>query len=377
MLSKRNTQILCLLTNLCHFSTFSIFPIQYKPQDKIFRIKSTESRKRTILLVVSSINLVTIFLQLILSILNFKISNIIVPIFNGISFIVIIASAIYILGFQSHATEFCTLLNCVVRNEDVILYQNPTWCYNNENLLLVLVLSVSLSAIMMHVVLIPIGYILLIFTKQSCSISILLDILLVIIKVPTLYAASIISAVSVPILLLSLKTLDDTLKYFLKILKTNKTCNRDCKTWSSGLSYRKIQILVILANECFKNEFWAAVQFLGAVMSIGLAYTFISYHKMFSLLIQTLIILLLCLILGTVCFILHLGSNSLLISTKITNSVKLAIPRSHAKWGRKFNKSCPVVALKIGPFHSMDRKRGPALLRFVIQRTIFLVVNSK
>ncbi len=40
-------------------------------------------------------------------------------------------------------------------------------------------------------------------------------------------------------------------------------------------------------------------------------------------------------------------------------------------------KSCPVIKLKVGDFHYMDRQRVPEFLRFIFQRTVFLVLQTR
>lgn len=46
-------------------------------------------------------------------------------------------------------------------------------------------------------------------------------------------------------------------------------------------------------------------------------------------------------------------------------------------WARKFLKSCPVIAISVGEFHKMDSERVPAFIRFISQRTFFLVLKTK
>ncbi len=43
---------------------------------------------------------------------------------------------------------------------------------------------------------------------------------------------------------------------------------------------------------------------------------------------------------------------------------------------KKVFRSCPVVALRVGIFHKMDKGRGLAFIRFILQRTFVLVLQT-
>ncbi len=58
----------------------------------------------------------------------------------------------------------------------------------------------------------------------------------------------------------------------------------------------------------------------------------------------------------TIVAILDLGSRPILKSAKIHQKMKYWV---QCKWSRKFTLSCPLIALRVGEFHQMDRDRGP------------------
>lgn len=77
---------------------------------------------------------------------------------------------------------------------------------------------------------------------------------------------------------------------------------------------------------------------------------------------------------ATCCSRLGLGSNTIILSTKILSYTK--------SWNGcpepcKFFQSCPKISIRVGEFHKMDSERAPAFIRFILQRTFFLVFKTK
>lgn len=74
------------------------------------------------------------------------------------------------------------------------------------------------------------------------------------------------------------------------------------------------------------------------------------------------------------------GSRPLLYSKTIKVNWCRKIAHCNAK-GRKAERlcanSCAPMWLRMGPFHQLDRSRFPALIRFCLQRTFFLIVNTR
>lgn len=75
-----------------------------------------------------------------------------------------------------------------------------------------------------------------------------------------------------------------------------------------------------------------------------------------------------------ICLMLDLGSKSILFTKKLAQKSK---HWGGCKWFRKFFRSCPTIAIKVGEFHVMDRNRAPSFIRFILQRTFLLVLKTK
>lgn len=71
---------------------------------------------------------------------------------------------------------------------------------------------------------------------------------------------------------------------------------------------------------------------------------------------------------------LRMGSGTIRFSTNVLHYAKLW---KGCPWSKKFFKSCPPITIRVGEFHKMDNERAPAYVRFVLQRTLFLVVRTK
>lgn len=342
MPSPINIFILCLQTNIFHFLTFFMFPIKFKSAEKALRVTKITSKIRNIMFGVSFTNIVILLLQLISGIINFNISHLIILLFHGFSSVMIFATAVFAMGYIVHASEFCGLLNCMVPNKRGILSKISSQFHQNDYLLSLLVLSVSMPTFLIFVVLIPVGDMFLIFMQpDNQQKSKAFCVFIVLLKLPTLYAAGLIGAVTVTISFLTLKEIDDTFSCILQKLKRYGTYHRNI----FGIYYRQIQMLTILANECFKTRFRVVVEFMGSVVCIMLAYIYIVYRKSFSLLLQANIIVSLSRNLDVVCFILHFGSKTLVKSSKISKNVQLLMPESNKMWYCKYIKSFLVVAL--------------------------------
>lgn len=79
-------------------------------------------------------------------------------------------------------------------------------------------------------------------------------------------------------------------------------------------------------------------------------------------------------VVSTVCSVLRMGSGTIRLSTNVLHYAKAW---KGCPWSKKFFKSCPPIAIRVGEFHKMDSERAPAYVRFVLQRTLFLVVKTK
>ncbi len=141
-----------------------------------------------------------------------------------------------------------------------------------------------------------------------------------------------------------------------------------------AMFYRRIQMFVILCNQCFQTCMWPAIQCLGAMLIISMLSVLLLFQSRIPIIAIVCISLLTVAIMLVCCIMLDLGSRPILISGKILQKTKRL---NGCKWSQKFFKSCPSIALRIGHFHKMDRARIPAFIRFILQRTFFLVLRTK
>lgn len=138
--------------------------------------------------------------------------------------------------------------------------------------------------------------------------------------------------------------------------------------------YRRVQVLAILSNQCCQMYIWPAINFFGGLLAILLLYSLLILKTRIPVLGFICIGFLAVAIMVVCCGMLDLGSRPILICRKILRKTKQVKSR---KWSQKFFRSCPVIMLRIGEFHTMDRSRISAFIRFILQRTFLLVVRTK
>lgn len=144
-------------------------------------------------------------------------------------------------------------------------------------------------------------------------------------------------------------------------------------------SYHQLKVLIVFCNQCFQTYTWINCQFTCAALSISLMYSTI---KLGSNLPAKLYIPLMTIMCASIIFIFCVfdyGSRPLMNSTKLLQRCKYWKTRASCtgQWKRKFLKSFSPIYFRVGHFHKMDRGRGPATLKFCLQRTFLLLVQSK
>lgn len=140
------------------------------------------------------------------------------------------------------------------------------------------------------------------------------------------------------------------------------------------LVYRKVQVLIILCNQCFQKYIWTNFQFACSCIVISIMYCTIVFGAQLNNYLLSLMVLVMIISTIGLIAVLDYGSRPLMFSRRLLFVEKKWIT---CEWTKRYLKSCPVISLKVGMFHKMDRDRGPATLRFCLQRTFFLVVQSK
>lgn len=141
--------------------------------------------------------------------------------------------------------------------------------------------------------------------------------------------------------------------------------------------YRQIQIFVILSDKCFQAYLWPSIEFYGSVGVIAVLYILLVFKVSLP---YTAVFVMIALVLSLVivmCLLMGMGSNLIIISGKTLQRVKHWNTNLEHRWTRKMFKSYQRVTIRVGDFHKMDRKRVPSLMRFILQRTFFLVIQTK
>ncbi|CAL8146865.1 unnamed protein product [Orchesella dallaii] len=152
--------------------------------------------------------------------------------------------------------------------------------------------------------------------------------------------------------------------------------NNQQKQWKTVLFYRKCQVYTSVINAFSQQFLLPAVQVFGAAFIIAGMYTvIISDGKLPMLMFSSLVIF--TVVLASFCFVvLDVSSKGLLYSKSFINTLnKWPLHRNGVF--RRYIKSLPCLKLYMGPFHAVDRGRGPALLKFCLQRTMFFVFKSR
>ncbi len=138
--------------------------------------------------------------------------------------------------------------------------------------------------------------------------------------------------------------------------------------------YRQVQVLMILCNKSFQTYLWPSFEFYGAIGLITLMYSLIMFQRHLGNFGVVIFGMFTVGIAAICCSVLAMGSKAILLSTKVIHNVKL---RKDCCWSRKFFLSCPTISIRVGKFHKIDSARVPAFIRFVLQRTFFLVLKTK
>jgi len=145
-------------------------------------------------------------------------------------------------------------------------------------------------------------------------------------------------------------------------------------THKTSLQYRQLQIFGILSNDCFQTYTWTTIQFNGAICVIGTLYCFIVLNNQLPFHVNAFLLTFIITVLVICLFFFEVGSRPLLISRGILRQLK---NYRRSGWATRFAKSCKPIAMHVEAFYKMDRRFGPAFVRFCAQRTVFLVVQTE
>ncbi len=379
MPSSKNLLNLKVFCNLCNCLTFTLFPIVYKTHQQTFQINQKSSKKRQCFLLFNTINFFYVAAQFTFCVFNNNAWSQIQLLFRGLHFAFTVGWGIYWVGYYSRATEFCILLNILINNPGGLLHQNLIYFRKSNNLVTYIIVLIQLTVSITLVVFIPIVDIsLTIYSQHISPICKVLSVMFTFVRLPCFLCGCVIGSLTISICFVVLKELYDNLMD-LQMLQTKtfgntRHINRD---WLLETYYRRYQLFAMVINKCLQIHFLSFFQFVGAMFSIGISFTFLVYPKLLTLSAKIIMFLLLLAALGFNCFLLDFGSKSLFISERILSRGKAGLDHDNSKWLLKFVKSCSPISLRVGWIHKMNRESWPSFVRFVLQRTFFLVVKSR
>lgn len=378
MPSLKNLKNLQAVTRFCYSLTFTQFPLTYRKNSQIFQIVEEKSMLCKPLLFLNIFNYITVTAQFIFNLSTFSLSNLVPLLFRGFVFFFTSATWIYCLGYHSQSTDFCILMNCLEKNPGGLLHKDKLGFRKSENFIYFLIILSQTATVFAFLVFIPTVDILITVCLSDLSfVQTILAILSVMLKLPSFVSACAICVMTISIWFTVVDELGNNLKTFfyvqVKCCKYARYINQclPIKTY-----YRQYQIFGILVNRCFEFHFWPVFQVASAITCIGILYALLTYQKVLtsSISICLLLMLLNCFLVNY--FLFGTGSQSLVFSKKIICRSNVLV-LDDQKWLKKFVKSCSPICLRVGSFHKMDTERWPLFLRFVLQRTFFLVVKSR
>ncbi len=379
MPSSKNLQNLKTICIICNYITFTWFPITYKTQQQAFQIYHKNSKQLKFFILLNIMNLFYITVQFVSSLYNHNTSTLIQLLFRGLPFFMNVGVWICGVGFYWHALEFCALLNCLVSNPGGLVFEKASHFRQSDNLVTFIIMSTQFISFITIFIFIPtVDISFAIYSQSLSTICKVLSVVFTVVRLPCFLSGCGIGLLTVSICFIALKELCDNLND-LQILQSKTFGNTQNinRNWLLESYYRKFQVFALVLNECFRTNFWPTFQIIGAMLCIGLLYTLLIYRTLITLSVKITILLLLLAALCFNCFLLDFGSKSLIISTRILRRGKAGLEHDDRKWLSKFVKSCSPIVVRVGSIHEMDRERWPCFVRFILQRTFFLVVKSK
>ncbi len=386
MPSRANFQVVSFFAEIIHHITFTFIPIKYNKISGQYIVSKNGTLKPLAFVFIQLASLALITIQLISSIVDEN-RYLTQFLFNGLVFFITGSTAALGLGYHLRAKELCYMLNCMVGNPRGFINRDPHQVRRGDDLLLLLTVSTQISMVIQFVIFIPLLDMFLTMKCQnystffkyifgSCETT-ELRYLLPLSKVPILVNSFVVGSFNASICFVSLKELVDNVKDLSSMLNRKLNENRLLIDNSKVIFYRRMQVFGTIFNECFQTYNLTVVEFIGCMMSICLGCTLILDNHLLHIWGKIATILFFTVVIFFIIFEMDVGSKSIVISTKIICHANKMFAQNDCKWGRKCIKSCPPVALSIGSFHKISRQRGPDLIRYILQRTIFLVLKSK
>lgn len=381
------------LSKISRSLSLTIIPITCKSSENAFFVSGKTSIREIALYGLNFTFFFITIVQFFLNVFDNSKRSALGILFYGFVLVLTTGTGMYGVGYHTCASEFCCLLNVLVKYPYGLLHKiypnlRPRSKRRQDVLLLAFILFVQITIAIIFLGFFPIMDITLAVTSPNCNINflsfskslqsnIVFNLLIVLIKLPTYCTACLMAMLSTSIWLILIKVLMDNLKDLQKLpTKEGNSYYEQLCTFPAKY-YSQIQVFAILINQCLQTYFWPVLEFLGAVVSIGLAYTFTRFHKLLNIYVQLSIVAALTMSMLLISVIFYVGSQPLLLSSKFLNSSDLVEEKlSQRILLRKIVKSYSPIVLKVGHFHKIDQMRGPTLIRFILQRTVFLLLKS-
>jgi len=140
--------------------------------------------------------------------------------------------------------------------------------------------------------------------------------------------------------------------------------------------YRQTQILLHLYHDCFQMQLLPNMFFSSSILIICCLFATVELKDELPIVVYVAFPFLLVLTSMFLLIMLEMTSRVVVLSKSIKTqwSIKYC---GKSLWYQKFARSCPPLKIVAGPFSKIGRDRIAIVLRFCLQRTIFLVVWSR
>ncbi len=373
-------------SHLAH-NIFPTIPIKFASPGKFFTVVKLK-RKFIIFFASYVLLLISSATQVIISFRFAAERNLFAIVFQGFLSVLYFSAFIVFFAYQFLTTEFCCLLNNIVRSSSAINVvennlPNRPKCF----WLVICAYMVSAAICTLCVVIIP--FISVIFPClynntvytylfESCE-SFLFRIFVYMLCIIFMTPIGLMAPFTAVTMFLSMSELTSNLhnmKYFIKAKLSNEESGCCYKV---AMCYRIVQLFATLVNRCYQMSFWPVCEFIGSGLIIAMMYAILVYGQYWNGIFKLGLLISILTVGSVICVPLLIGSHCLSISKYIIVKLKRHKynKREVDKWNSCFLKSCKPISLKIGPFHEMDRTRVPCLVRFILQRTIFLVFKTR
>lgn len=144
---------------------------------------------------------------------------------------------------------------------------------------------------------------------------------------------------------------------------------RDCMI---AKSYRELQMVQILSNGYAQAYLMPTIEFHGSCMIIIFIFCLLSFWRELDALVIFGLVLVTIFTGGFQNIVFEFASRPFLCSGKTLSFCRKRYAENSV-FLQKFFASCQPIALRMGVFHRIDRERWPSLIRFISQRTFFLL----